>query len=178
MVIGFIALAIAAIAIVYMVLHSSNSPKTSIVDVVGYIDGRTVEVIHEKRKERVILAGIGFPPGDQRSEKDCAEVVEDVVVGRRLYMEVHREVEGCRYVSLKSSNGDCLNAMMLSKGLARYESTGIGYIAPLVEAESKAKTAGVGVWDKNRELFKHLSDVTDDDHYTDSSVDEFASDRD
>ncbi|MDQ8184142.1 hypothetical protein QEH53_01020 [Pelagicoccus sp. SDUM812002] len=140
-----------------MTLRSSSTTSTIIVDVVGAVDGRTVEVLVNKVKERVILAGIGFPPGDPRSEQDCANVVEEVVMGRRLYMEVFKEVGGCRYVTLKSSNGDCLNEMMLRKGLARYESTGGGFIGSLVEAESQARNGGLGVWDENRALFRHLA---------------------
>ncbi len=157
MIIGFISLAAFAIGLIYMTLRSSTTTSTMIVDVVGTVDGRTVEVLVNKVKERVILAGIGFPPGDPRSEQDCADVVEEVVMGRRLYMEVFKEISGCRYVTLNSSNGDCLNAMMLSKGLARYESTGVGFIGKLVEAETVARNAGIGVWDKNRALFRHLA---------------------
>ncbi|MDQ8200582.1 thermonuclease family protein [Pelagicoccus enzymogenes] len=145
-----------------MTLRSSSSTSTMIVDVVGAVDGRTVEVLVNKVKERVILAGIGFPPGDPRSEQDCAEVVEEVVTGRRLYMEVFKEVSGCRYVALSSSNGDCLNEMMLRKGLARYESTGVGFIGKLVEAETFARKEGIGVWDENRALFRHLSGGSQD----------------
>lgn len=157
MIIGFIFIAAFAIGLIYLTLRSSTTTSTMIVDVIGTVDGRTVEVLVNKKKERVILAGIGFPPGDPRSEQDCAEVVEEVVTGRRLYMEVHKEISGCRYVTLNSSNGDCLNEMMLNKGLARYESTGVGFIANLVEAEARARNEGLGVWDKNRALFRHLA---------------------
>ena len=157
MVFVFIASAAVAIAIFYFVLRSVNETKTFIVDVVGAIDGRTIEIMQEGKKERVILAGIGFPRGDQKSEQDSLDAVNDVVVGRRLYMEILKDVEGCRYVSLKSANGDCLNEMMLSKGLARYESTGIGFVGGLIAAEGEARSKGIGVWDKNRALYKHLS---------------------
>ena len=157
MVIGFIAVAALAIGVIYMTLRSTTTTQTMIVDVVGAIDGRTVEVVANKRKERVVLAGIGFPPGDSRAESECADAVQDVVSGRRLYMEVFKDVGGCKYVSLSSSNGDCLNEMMLEKGLARYESTGVGFVGRLVEAETRARNAEVGVWDRNRLLFRHLS---------------------
>lgn len=157
MVFIFIAAAAAAIAIFYFVLRSASEPRTIIVDVVGAIDGRTIEIMLNGKKERVILAGIGFPRGDQKSEQDCLEAVSEVVVGRRLYMDIHKDVEGCRYVSLKSANGDCLNAMMLSRGLARYESTGVGFVGDLIAAENEARTKSIGVWDKNRALYKHLS---------------------
>lgn len=145
-----------------MTLRSTTTTQTMIVDVVGALDGRTVEVVANKRKERVVLAGIGFPPGDSKSENECADVVQEVVSGRRLYMEVFKEVSGCKYVSLASSNGDCLNEMMLEKGLARYESTGVGFVGKLVEAETRARSAEVGVWDKNRLLFRHLANESDD----------------
>lgn len=157
MVFVFIAAAAVAIAIFYLVLRSANEAKTLIVDVVGVVDGRTIEILTEGQKERVILAGIGFPRGDQKSEQDCLEAVSEVVIGRRLYMVVHREVESCKYVSMKSSNGDCLNVMMLSKGLARYESSGVGFVGELIAAENEARAKGIGVWDKNRALFKHLA---------------------
>ena len=162
MIFALIAIAAAAIALSYFALPNSADRKTLIVDVVGAIDGRTIEIVLEGKRERVILAGIGFPRGDQKSEQDCAETVEETVVGRRLYMETFKEVEGCRYVSLKSANGDCLNEMMLSKGLARYESTGIGFVGSLIDAENKARQAGIGVWDKNRALYKHLAGTAGD----------------
>lgn len=169
MVFAFIGIAAAVIAIIYYAMHSSSETKTVIVDVVGAIDGRTVEIMVDNRKERVILGGIGFPRGDQKSERDCAETVQEVVVGRRLYMEIFKEVEGCKYVTLKSSNGDCLNSTMLSKGLARYESTGIGFVGDLIEAENKARNEGLGVWDKNRTLYNKLaSTAATSDMYHDS----------
>jgi len=157
MLFGFIAVAAFAIGLIYLTLRSTTTTHTMIVDVVGAVDGRTVEVVVNKRKERVVLAGIGFPPGDSRAENESAEVVQDVVCGRRLYMEVFKEISSCKYVTLASSNGDCLNEMMLEKGLARYESTGVGFVGKLVEAETRARSAGIGVWDKNRLLFRHLS---------------------
>lgn len=172
MLFGFIAVAAIAIGLVYMTLRSSTTTQTMIVDVVGAIDGRTVEVVANKRKERVVLAGIGFPPGDARSESECADVVQDVVSGRRLYMEVFKEISGCKYVTLASSNGDCLNEMMLEKGLARYESTGVGFVGKLVEAETRARAAAIGIWDKNRLLFRHLAHEA-----SDSKRDDIAFDR-
>lgn len=178
MVFGFIFIAATALAIVYLALRSVTNTRTLIVDVVGVIDGRTVEVLSSAKKERVILAGIGFPPGDPRSEQDCHEVVKDIASGRRLYMDVFKEVSGCKYVTLRSANGDCLNAMMLSRGLARYESTGVGYIGPLVEAENEGRVKGLGIWDKHRALFRHLSGSSTDDAFVDSEIDEYAVDRD
>ncbi len=157
MVFAIIAAAAAAIALVYFALSSANATKTLIVDVIGAVDGRTIEIMIEGKKDRVILAGIGFPRGDQKSEQDSLEAVNEVVVGRRLLMEVHRDVEGCKYVSLKSANGDCLNAMMLKKGMARYESMGVGFLGDLIAAENEARSRGIGVWDKNRALYKHLA---------------------
>lgn len=173
MVFGFIAVASLAIGLIYMTLRSTTTTQTMIVDVVGAIDGRTVEVVVNKRKERVVLAGVGFPPGDARAETECADVVQDVVSGRRLYMEVYKEISGCKYVGLSSSNGDCLNEMMLEKGLARYESTGVGFVGKFVEAETRARNAEVGVWDRNRLLFRHLANETGDE----SQRDEVSLDR-
>lgn len=154
-----IATTIGATAIFYFVMRDVSDTTTEIVDVIGVVDGRTVEIMKKGSKERVILAGVGFPPSDQKSQSDCFDIVQDMAVGRRLYMEVYKEVEGCKYVALKSSNGDNLNGILLSKGLARYESTGIGFLGELVSAENEARIKHIGVWDKNRSLYRHLTNT-------------------
>jgi len=145
------------IGVFYFVNSEFMQKKTIMVDVLDIVDGRTLEVSSERAKFRVILAGVGFPPGDAKALVDAETLVREVAGGKRLFMVVHKEVEGLNYVELKSSNGDSLNELLLKEGLARYESMGVGFVGEMVTAESHARNSGIGIWDPNRELFKHIT---------------------
>ena len=141
----------------YFVNTGFTKKKTLLVDVLEVIDGRTLEVSSDNSRFRVILAGVGFPKGDEKALVDAEALVTDVAKGKRLYMVVHKEVEGLNYVELKSSNGDSLNELILKQGLARYESLGGGFIGEMVAAENEARIANLGIWDPRRDLFKHMT---------------------
>lgn len=174
MLIATIAVIAAALAILYFISSDARAAPKIVVDVVGALDGRTVEVVLEGKNARVVLAGIGFPGGDRKSECDCFEAVKEMAVGRRLYMQTHKEVENLKYVALQSANGDSVNGLLLSRGLARYESAGAGYIAELIAAEHTARNLGIGIWDPNRALFKHMngSGGPAEDLFQNASLDE------
>ena len=165
-----------SVAVLYFVVRSMSTNKRLIVDVESVIDGRTLKVRVNGSVVSVILAGVGFPPNDEKAAFDAIDVVRDIAVGRRLFLEVIKEVQGLMYVTLKSANGDCLNELMLKKGLARYESNGLGYIGTMVSSEAEARSKGIGIWDKNRDLFKHMTGdhISDEDYLGDGAViDEF-----
>lgn len=174
MLIATIAVIAAALAILYLISSDDRVAPKIIVDVVGALDGRTVEIALDGKRTRAVLAGIGFPGGDRKSECDCFEAVKEMAVGRRLYMQTHKEVESLKYISLESANGDSVNGLLLSRGLARYESAGAGYIAELIAAEHEARNLGIGIWDPNRALFKHMngSGAPTEDLFQNASLDE------
>jgi len=145
------------IGVFYFVNTGLSKQKVLIVDVLDVVDGRTLEVSSNNVHYRVILAGVGFPQGDEKALVDAAALVSEVAKGKRLHMTVHKEVEGLNYVELKSSNGDSLNELILKQGLARYESIGTGFVGNLVTSENEARNASIGIWDPNRDLFKHMT---------------------
>lgn len=145
------------IGVFYFVNTGISQKKTLLVDVLEVVDGRTLEVSSEHSRFRVILAGVGFPPGDEKALVDAEELVTEVAKGKRLYMVIHKEVEGLNYVELKSANGDSLNELILRQGHARYESTWGGIVGEMLTAENQARNAGIGIWDPRRDLFKHMT---------------------
>ena len=160
------------VAVLYFVVRSMGTNKQFIVDVQEVIDGRSLKVRVEGRDISVVLAGIGFPPNDEKAVVDAVEIVRDIAIGRRLFMEIYKEVQGLMYVTLKSSNGDCLNEIMLEKGLARYESNGLGFIGTMVSKEATARSKEIGIWDKNRDLFKHMTGdhISDEEYMGDGAM--------
>lgn len=170
MIIPILAAAGLAVAIGFYLSQSMGNEKKLIVDVLDVIDEQTLTVSVAGEKFRVVLAGIGFPPGDERARVDTFEIVKDVCLGKKLYMLVLKEIDGLKYVNIQSGSGDSLNELILKQGFARYESGGAGFVSNLVAAESEAKLKKIGIWDQHRALFKRISDLGDSvDHLNDAA---------
>jgi|GEM_PF-878611 endonuclease YncB( thermonuclease family) len=157
MIFGIIAIIAASIGVLYFTVGSLGANRVVEVSVTRILDGNTVEVRSESGTNRVVLGGIGFPLGDERAARDSFEALEDVANGRRFKMEVLKETDGLSYVELKTAIGDSLNRLLLEKGLARFDSRAIGLSNAMMEAESKARAAKLGIWDRNRELFRQAA---------------------
>ncbi|MDG2253394.1 MAG: thermonuclease family protein [Opitutaceae bacterium] len=127
------------------------------VQVLEVIDGNSLEVGYEGRNWRVILAGIGFPPGDERALKDAFELIDGIARDGQFRMAVWKEVGWVMYVDLQVLGGDSLNELMLRKGFARFESRGIGLMNSILTAEDEARAAKLGIWNRNRELSRNAS---------------------
>ena len=158
MIYGVIAIVAASLGILYSLMGSFRRNRIVEVSVTKIVDGKTVEAREESGTRRVVLAGIGFPPRDERAERDALELLDDIASGRRFQMGVIKEVEGVLYVELKTAIGESLNGLLLERGFARYESRAIGIVRPLFEAEIKAKEEKRGIWNQNRALFRQASD--------------------
>ncbi|MCH6257429.1 thermonuclease family protein [Puniceicoccaceae bacterium K14] len=158
-----------AVAIAFYLIQSAGSERKLVVDVIDVVDGQTLEVKRDDLTYRVILSGIGFPIGDQKSQTDTFEIVKDICLGKKLYMIINKEADSVKYVNLLSGGGESLNELILKKGFARYESAGVGYLTNLVAAESEAKMKKVGIWDENRDIFNRASDSNNlADHLSDA----------
>lgn len=153
MIFGIIATIALSIGVLYHLVGSVGGIRSLDVEVTKVLDGKTLEVSSDSGNRRVILAGIGFPPGDSKSLLDASELVEDLAKGIRFRMEILKEVDGLMYVDLRVSNGDSLNELMLSRGFARFDSRAIGFVSSLLEAENEARNAKLGIWNQTRELY-------------------------
>ncbi|MDE0768305.1 MAG: thermonuclease family protein [Opitutaceae bacterium] len=109
------------------------------------------------KNRRVILAGIGFPAGDEKALADSFELVDGIANGGQFRMEILKEADGAMHVDIRSLNGDSLNELMLRKGFARFDSRVIGFVNSMLTAENEAKTAKLGIWNRRRELFRNAS---------------------
>ncbi len=157
MVFAFLAFVAVAIAIFYVVNGSVSKNKIFLVEVLEAVDGRRLKVNLDNKQVVVLLGGIGYPSGDEKAAFDAINTLQSMVVNRRFNMEIMKQIEGLMYVDLKSADGDSLNETLLRKGLARFESHGVGFVSSMMAAETEAKQQAIGVWDKNRDLFKHMT---------------------
>jgi|TARA_B110000037_G_C17097200_1_gene496474 endonuclease YncB( thermonuclease family) len=153
----FIAAIALGIAVLYLVVGNASGNRCLNVKVKDVVDGKTLEIRSATENRRVILAGIGFPPGDEKALTDAFELVEEVAHGGQFKMEILKEVDGVMYVDIRALNGDSLNELMLRKGFARFDSRAIGFVNSMLTAESVAKNAKAGIWNRQRELFRNAS---------------------
>ena len=72
-------------------------------------------------------------------------------------MEILKEYQDARYVTLYAQGGESVNELMLRKGYARYSAMGIGFQEAMLEAEKYAKDRRTGIWNSQRELFRNAT---------------------
>jgi len=161
MIFGIIATIALSVGVLYYFVGSFGQRRSHDVQVTKVLDGKTLEIRSKTENRSVVLAGIGFPSGDEKALNDATELVEDIANGRRFRMEILKEVDGLMYVDLRAANGDSLNELMLSRGFARFDFRAIGFVNSMLEAENKARNEQLGIWNQNRQLFRKASNSSE-----------------
>ena len=77
-----------------------NEKRRVWVKVVDVVDETRVRVLEEGIECDVVLAGIAYPPRDEKSINDGRWTIEAVANGFCLNMEVLKEYQDNRYVTL------------------------------------------------------------------------------
>ena len=157
MVFGILATLALGIGSVFFVMQSLNEKRRVRVKVLDVVDETRARVLEEGRECEVVLAGIAYPPGDEKSINDGRWMIETVAKGFFFNMEILKEYQGNRYVTLHALGGESVNELMLRKGYARYSAKGIGFQEAMVEAEKYAKDNRIGIWNSQRELFRNAT---------------------
>ncbi len=157
MVFGILATLALGIGSVFYVMQSLNEKRRVRVKVVDVVDETRVRVLEEGIEREVVLAGIAYPPGDEKSINDGRWMIETVAKGFFFNMEILKEYQDTRYVTLYALGGESVNELMLRKGYARYSAMGIGFQEAMLEAEKYAKYNRIGIWNSQRELFRNAT---------------------
>ena len=142
---------------VFFVMQSLNEKRSVRVKVLDVIDESRVRVLEDGRECEVILASIAYPPGDEKSISDGQWMIDTVAKGFFFNMEILKEYQDTRYVTLYALGGESVNQLMLRKGYARYSAMGIGFQEAMLEAEKYAKDNRIGIWNSQRELFRNAT---------------------
>lgn len=129
--------------------------------VVSYVlDGDTIEVLIDGKKERVRLIGIDAPEfGDEKSPEECfaresSQRMKELVDGKEVWLKKDptqddRDIYGriLRYVVLE--DGTFINLAMVADGFAReytYRGNSYQYQQNFREAVWDAKNKKLGLW--------------------------------
>ena len=137
-----------------LALGISSVVRVKVLDVV---DETRVRVLEEEVEREVFLAGIAYPTGDEKSINDGRWMIETVAKEFFFNMEVLREFQDNRHVTLYALGGESVNGLMLRKGYARYSAMGIGSQEAMLEAEKYAKDNRIVIWNSQRELFRNAT---------------------
>ncbi len=157
MIFGIIAIIALSMGALYLFSRNLGENKRMLIEVVDVLNERTLEVISDGVGYRVVLGGIGFPTGDDGALSDAKALIEDIAKGRRFDMEILKEIEGLKYVSIRASSGDSLNELMLKGGFARFDSRAIGFVNSMIEAENEAREKKLGIWNERRAKLRQFS---------------------
>ena len=157
MVFGFLATLALGIGSVFYVMQSLNEKRRVRVKVLDVVDETRVRVLEEGVEREVVLAGIVYPTGDEKSINDGRWMIETVAKEFFFNMEVLKEYQDTRYVTLYALGGESVNELMLRKGYARYSAMGIAFQEAMLEAEKYAKDTRIGIWHSQRELFRNAT---------------------
>ena len=140
MVFGILATLALGVGSVFFVMQSLNEKRSVRVKVLDVIDESRVRVLEEGRECEVILAGIAYPPGDEKSISDGKWMIETVAKGFFFNMEILKEYQDTRYVTLYPLGGESVNQLMLRKGYARYSAMGLDFRKLCSRRRSTPKT--------------------------------------
>jgi len=157
MVFGILATLALGIGSLFFVMQSLNEKRSVRVKVLDVIDETRVRVLEDGKESEVVLAGIAYPPGDAKSISDGKWMIETVAKGFFFNMEILKEYQDSRYVTLYALGGESVNELMLRKGYARYSAMGIGFQEKMLVAEKYAKDNRIGIWNSQRELFRNAT---------------------
>lgn len=149
------------------ILHpSTNNQVEEIAKVLRVVDGDTIEVSLNSKKETVRLIGIDAPETiDPRKSIECfskeaSEKAKEILDEETIALESdptqgERDRYGrlLRYVFIDDLN---FNRLMISEGLAHeyiYQSSPYKYMEEFKNAEKEARENRVGLWAKNSKCY-------------------------
>jgi micrococcal nuclease len=110
------------------------------------IDGDTIEVLHDKRLERIRLIGIDCPETSQQFGRDATQATTSLCLGKTVVVEAHATDNYGRIVAnVLLLNGDPLSAELVELGFAWYHEQSRDNLY-LQNLEATARAERLGLW--------------------------------
>lgn len=122
---------------------SQSQAEQSTFKVVKVIDGDTIIL---EGDQSIRLASINAPETEFCLGKEAKKRLEDLVLGKRIKLEVTSRESYNRMIGLVSLRDTLINQIMLEEGLSRYDSSGIKQDEILLPAANRAREAKIGVY--------------------------------
>jgi len=114
-------------------------------NVVEVIDGNNIVVSHDSIQSVIRLEGIDCPELSQDCGEQAKEFVSDMVLGRRVWVDVIRKDYHSRLMSFVKIEDKNVSKELINAGLAWYCSKFQKY-PDIASAESSARSIKIGIW--------------------------------
>jgi len=116
-------------------------------EVVGVLDGDTIEVLHNNRAERIRLNGIDCPEKGQPYDKKAKQATSELVFGEHVTLQTFgKDKYGRTIANVLLPDGTNVNHELVKQGWCWwYRKYAPGNVV-LEELERRARGAGLGLW--------------------------------
>jgi endonuclease YncB( thermonuclease family) len=114
--------------------------------VVGVLDGDTIEVLHDQKPERIRLYGIDCPEKWQAFGQKAKQATSTLVFGKEVSIETHGRDKHRRTLGTVVQNGMNVNQELVKEGWCWWFSKYVPKDTVLKRLEQEAKEAKKGLW--------------------------------
>ena len=114
--------------------------------VVGVLDGDTIEVLYEKKTERVRLYGIDCPEKWQAFGQKAKQATSSLVFGKEVEVETHGKDKHRRTLGTVFHDGLNVNQSLVKEGWCWWFSKSVPKDTGLKQFEQEAQDAKKGLW--------------------------------
>ena len=115
--------------------------------VVGVLDGDTIEVLHNKRPERIRLSGIDCPEQRQPFGEKAKQAASALVFGKDVTLRTHgKDKDGRTLANVFLSDGTHINKVLVAKGWCWWYPKNAPMDREMKRLESVARTGKLGLW--------------------------------
>jgi endonuclease YncB( thermonuclease family) len=126
---------------------SEGSAKGFTGQVVGVLDGDTMEVLHDNRRERIRLNGIDCPEMGQSYGMNAKEATSELVFGKEVTLHTHGKDKYGRIIAdMLLSDGTNVNQLLVREGWCWWYRKHAPKDFALKQSEQEAKAAKRGLW--------------------------------
>jgi endonuclease YncB( thermonuclease family) len=114
--------------------------------VTGVLDGDTIEVLHEKKPERIRLYGIDCPEKGQPFGQKAKQATSALLFGKDVRIETHGRDKYWRTLGTVFQGEANINQALVREGWCWWFSKFVPKDAVLKQLEQEAKDAKKGLW--------------------------------
>ena len=114
--------------------------------VIGVLDGDTIDVLHDKKPERIQLYGIDCPEKRQPFGQKAKQAASALLFGKEVRIETHGRDKHRRTLGTVFQGEMNVNQMLVKEGFCWWFSKYVPKDTVLKEFEQEAKDAKKGLW--------------------------------
>ena len=128
-------------------LGAEAAPENALPRFVSVLDGDTIEVLHNRRAERIRLSGIDCPEKGQAYGKKAKQAASEFVFGKDVMLQTHgKDKYGRTLADVLLPDGTNVNHRLVKDGWCWWYRKYAPGDMMLEELGTRARASGIGLW--------------------------------